>query len=215
MYNPQSDSWRIAGKLPEGRYRGAAGLSIYKDKFYLLCGNQVGHFTGHTTWFDEFDPETSEWKSMPDAPNTRDHFQTAIVNDKLYAAGGRNTSAKTGHVLDPTIGEVDVFDFKTSTWSTLPAASNLPTLRAGTTAVVHDNKVIVMGGESGTQIPAHSEVEALDVSSGSWSSLAQMLQGRHGTQAILYQGKVYLAGGSSDRGGGPEMKSLDCWHLKH
>ena len=150
-----------------------------------------------------------------DAPHTRDHFQTVIVDDKLYAAGGRNTSAKTGRVLDATIGEVDVFDFNSNSWSTLPTSSNLPTLRAGSATIAHEDRVIIMGGESGTQVTAHSEVEALDVSTGKWSSLPPMLQGRHGTQAILHRGKVYLAGGSSDRGGGPEMKSLDCWHLKN
>ena len=214
VYNPANDSWRVGGKQPDGRHRGAAGVSIYNDKFYLLCGNEEGHYTGHTTWFDEFDPSTKEWKSMPDAPHTRDHFQSAIVGNKLYAAGGRNTSAKTQHVMDQTIPEIDVFDFIAGTWTTLPSSANLPTLRAGTTVVVHEGQVILMGGESGTQIPAHSEVEALNTSTGTWSQLHPMLQGRHGTQAVLYQGKIYLAGGSSDRGGGPEMKSIDRWTLK-
>ena len=91
--------------------------------------------------------------------------------------------------------------------------ANFPTLRAGTTSVVLGDRLIVMGGESDTQVPAHSEVEAYDVSDGKWHSLPAMLEGRHGTQAILYKGKVYIAGGSADRGGGPELKSIDCWHL--
>lgn len=213
VYNPVTNWWRTAGRLPDGRHRGSGGVVVHNDKFYLLCGNELGHYTGHTTWFDEFDPATGEWKAMPDAPHTRDHFHAAVVDGKLYAAGGRNSSAKTNSVIDATFGEVDVFDFATKTWSTLPSSSNIPTQRAGTTVVVDGNRLIVMGGESGTQVPAHSEVEALDVRSGTWTKLPPMLQGRHGTQAVLYHGRVYLAGGSSDRGGGPEMKSLDCWSL--
>ena len=213
-YSPSEDRWRVAGKLPEGRERGAAGVTIYQDKFYLLCGNTDGHFTGHNTWFDEFDPKTGTWKTLPDAPNTRDHFQTAIIDGKLYAAGGRNTSGKTKHVMDLTVAAVDVYDFATGKWSTLPSDANFPTLRAGTTSVVLGDRLIVMGGESDTQVPAHSEVEAYDVSDGKWHSLPAMLEGRHGTQAILYKGKIYIAGGSADRGGGPELKSIDCWHLK-
>ncbi|MCB0686021.1 MAG: hypothetical protein KDC53_05835, partial [Saprospiraceae bacterium] len=107
VYNPKQDRWRTAGRLPDGRHRGSGGLVVYKDKFYLLCGNELGHYTGHNTWFDEFDPQTGEWKQMPDAPHTRDHFQSAIINDKLYAAGGRNSSAKTNSVIDATFGAVD------------------------------------------------------------------------------------------------------------
>lgn len=211
VYNPATDSWRVGGKLPEGRYRGAAGAVLYKDKFYLLCGNKEGHFTGHNTWFDVFDPETRTWTQLPDAPNTRDHFQMQVINDKLYAAGGRNTSAKTNHVMDQVIPEVDVFDFKTKTWRTLPTEANLPTLRAGTTSLSLDGRLVVIGGESGAQVPAHYEVEAYDINQGKWISLDPLLIGRHGMQAILYKGKIYLAGGSRNRGGGPELKSIDYW----
>ena len=213
VYNPKMDKWRSAGRLPEGRHRGSAGLVIHNDKFYLLCGNELGHYTGHTTWFDEYDPMTGEWKSMPDAPHTRDHFHAAVINGKLYAAGGRNSSAKTNSVIDATFGETDVFDFASNRWTTLPKSGDIPTQRAGTSVVAHGNHLIVLGGESGKQVAAHSEVEALDVQSNKWTKLPPMLQGRHGTQAIYYQGKVYLAAGSSDRGGGPEMKSIDCWKL--
>ena len=213
VYTPATNTWRTAGRLPEGRHRGAAGVVVYKDKFYLLCGNELGHFTGHNRWFDEFAPATGEWKQLPDAPHTRDHFQAAVIDGKLYAAGGRNSSHMTGHVMDQTIPEVDVYDFATGKWTSLPASAHLPTLRAGNTVITQGDRLIVMGGESTTQVPAHGEVEAYDVSEGKWISLPPMLQGRHGMQAIQYKGKVYVAGGCSDRGGGPELTSMDCWKL--
>lgn len=214
VYNLEKNAWRIGGKLPEGRHRGAAGLAVYQDKFYLLCGNQLGHYTGHNTWFDVFDPKTRTWAALPDAPNTRDHFQLAIIDDKLYAAGGRNTSQKTGNVMNQTIGAVDVYDFKTGNWTTLPESANLPTLRAGTTSVVLNEQLVVMGGESQTQVPAHAEVESYNPSTQTWKALQPMLQGRHGTQAIYHEGKVYIVSGSGDRGGGPELNTLDCWTPK-
>jgi N-acetylneuraminic acid mutarotase len=119
----------------------------------------------------------------------------------------------TNSVIDATFGEVDVFDFNSKTWSTLPASANIPTQRAGNTVMVNGDNLIVMGGESGAHVASHNEVESLNTKTNTWSQLPPMLQGRHATQAVLYQGKVYLAGGSSDRGGGPEMKSIDCWTL--
>ena len=56
---------RTAGRLPEGRHRGSAGVTVYNDKFYLLCGNTLGHYTGHNTWFDEYDPQ-----AVPTAPTS-------------------------------------------------------------------------------------------------------------------------------------------------
>ncbi len=211
VYNPETNRWRVAGRMPEGRHRGGAGAVVYQDKFYLLCGNELGHYTGHNGWFDEFDPATGAWKQLADAPHTRDHFHAAVIDGKLYAAGGRNTSNKTGHTMDQTIGEVDVYDFASGKWTSLPTSAHLPTLRAGTTVAVQGDRLLVMGGESMTQVPAHNEVEAYDVSEGKWISLPPMMQGRHGMQAIQYKGKIYIAGGSADRGGGPELKSIDCW----
>ena len=161
----------------------------------MLCGNEEGHYSGHNHWFDAFDPATRTWSMLPDAPHTRDHFQMAVIDDKLFVAGGRNSSQKTNHVMDQTIAEVDVFDFNKEQWTTLEAP--LPTLRAGTTVV------------------ATKDVEALNIETGNWHQLPPMLQGRHGMQAVHYEGRVYIAGGSADRGGGPELNSLDCWNLEH
>lgn len=214
VYNPEADKWRTASRLPDGRHRGAAGALAHEGKIYLLCGNELGHFTGHTNWFDVFDPKTGEWTSLPDAPHTRDHFQMAVIDGKLYAAGGRNSSAKTNHVMDQTIAAVDVYDFATKTWNTLPSDLNLPTERAGTTVVTVDDQLVVMGGESGNQTSAHHEVEAFDVHKKAWNTLEPMLEGRHGMQAIKYGNRIYIGGGSSNRGGGPETKTIDCWQLK-
>ena len=213
VYNPVQDRWRTAGRLPEGRHRGAAGVAVYKDKFYLLCGNKLGHWDGHNTWFDEFDPATGEWRQLPDAPHTRDHFQVGIIDGKLYAAGGRNSNHKTGHVMDRVIKEVDVYDFASNTWTSFPESKYLPTLRAGNTTLVIGDRLILLGGESTAHVHAHEEVEAYDVSEGKWIKLDPMLHGRHGMQGILYEGKIYVAGGCSDRGGGPELKSIDYWEL--
>jgi len=54
-------------------------------------------------------------------------------------------------------------------------------------------------------------VEALDVETGEWTDLPSLNQGRHGTQAIVYNGKIYIAAGSGNRGGGPELTSMEVF----
>ena len=61
---------------------------------------------------------------------------------------------------------------------------------------------------------AHKEVEALDPKTGIWESMTSLNRGRHGTQAVVYKGKIYTASGSGNRGGGPELKTLEIASLK-
>ena len=209
IYNPLTQKWRTEGMIPEDRRRGAAGVVSYQDKIYVVAGIQNGHIDGHVKWFDEYDPQTHTWKKLPDAPHARDHFHAVVVGDKLYVAGGRRSSQATKQTFQLTTPEVDIFDFKTGTWTTLPQSANLPTERAGTMAVAYKGKVVIMGGESGSQEEGHREVEVLDPKSNIWTRLALMEQGRHGTQAIVYKNKVYIAAGSGNRGGGPELDRID------
>jgi N-acetylneuraminic acid mutarotase len=209
IYNPERDEWRKGPDIPQDRLRGAAGAFVHNDKIYVVCGIQDGHWDGHVTWFDEYDPKNNTWRKLPDAPRPRDHVSVAMVGDKLYVAGGRLSTAKINQVLNRTIPEVDVYNFKTNTWITLDASNNLPTLRAGNMAVPYGNKVLIIGGESDKQVPAHSEVEAFNTKTGQWERLPNLYQGRHGTGAINMKGKVYVVAGSANRGGGPELNSME------
>lgn len=209
IFNPGKNEWRVGPEIPADRRRGAAGVFVYKDKIYIVCGIQDGHWDGHVAWMDEYDPKSKQWKKLPDAPHVRDHVQAVVLDDKIYVAGGRRSTARIGQVLNTTEAAVDIYDFKSGKWSTLPEGSNLPTLRAGNATVVLDKKVIVIGGESGEQVPAHNEVEALNTRTMKWEKLAPLKQGRHGTGAVVVNGKIYTVAGSGNRGGGPELNSIE------
>jgi N-acetylneuraminic acid mutarotase len=208
IYNPRQDQWRPGAEVPQGRRRGAAGLTVYRNKLYLVAGIIDGHYDGHVTWFDEYDPATGKWRVLPDAPRARDHVSVAVANGQLVVAGGRRSTARIGKVLELTVPEVDIFDFKTNTWRTLPAQQNIPTQRAGHTAVTLGNKVLIIGGESPQKL-AHSQTEALDLRTLTWQTLAPLATGRHGTQAAVYRNRVFIAAGSANQGGGPELNTLE------
>ncbi len=213
IYDPLIDKWFLGPEIPSHRQRGAAGVAVYNDKIYLVCGIVNGHTSGWVPWLDEFDPATNSWRELPDAPRSRDHFQAAVVGDKLIAAGGRK-SGYDGQGFEATIAETDVYDFLTGTWSTLPSPEgDIPTQRAGTAAIGTGSEAIVIGGESGSQTVSHNEVEALDPETGIWRSLPALNTGRHGTQVIYSEGNLYIEAGSGDRGGGPELSSLEKFTL--
>lgn len=208
IYSPKQGAWREGPTIPKERLRGSAGVVVRNNKIYMVCGITDGHYDGHVAWFDEYDPKTNTWKRLPDAPRTRDHISAALVGDKLVLAGGRNSTARINKVLETTIAEVDVYDFKTGRWETLPATSNIPTQRAGATAVTQGGKVWLIGGET-VQLLAHNEAEALDPKTGRWSAGPRLQQGRHGTQAVVHDGKIYIVAGSANHGGGPELNTVE------
>ena len=206
-YLPSADRWEFTHEIPESRRRGGAGAVAYRDKIYLAGGIVRGHMGGYVNWFDEYDPKSGEWKTLPNAPHMRDHFQAAVLRGKLYCAGGRTTSKETNQVFDLTVAEVDVYDFSSGQWSVLKEP--LPTPRAGNATMRLGDEVIVIGGESMSQKSAHSEVEAWNVKTETWLTRPSLVQGRHGTGAFLWGGYVYTCSGCGQRGGSPELTTLE------
>lgn len=83
IFNPDKNEWRQGPALPQDRVRGSAGVTVYKNKIYLVSGIQDGHWDGHVTWFDEYSPKTNTWQSLTDAPHARDHISVTVCQHKL------------------------------------------------------------------------------------------------------------------------------------
>ncbi|MEM1358860.1 MAG: galactose oxidase [Bacteroidota bacterium] len=205
IYSPEKDEWRTGATIPEDRRRGGAGSVLHNGLIYMVCGIQDGHRGGHVAWLDTYNPETNEWAQLPDAPRPRDHFQAVVHSNKLYSLAGRTTVAATNPFAN-TIGEVDVFDLGSQSWTTLK--DTLPTLRAGNAAIVVEDDILVVGGESKDQLLAHSEVEALATSTGTWRSLDSLSKGRHGTGIVRMYGQLIMASGCGHHGGSPELADV-------
>ena len=197
IYDITSDQWCEGPAMPAGRQRGSAGVIVHNNKFYVVAGIQNGHINGWVPWTDVFDPATNTWSVLADAPHSRDHFHAALHNGKIYCTAGRRTG--NGDVFNDTESDVDVYDIATNTWSTLP--NPIPTERAGAAVAVLGDDIIVIGGEKQVG-SAHNETEALNTITGTWRSLSPLNDGRHGTQAIVNNGGIYVAAGSPNRGGG-------------
>lgn len=212
IYDPATDTWSKGPSLPSDRRRGGAGSVIHDGKLYVVCGIINGHWDGNVAWLDVLDLKTGQWSKLPDAPHARDHFQAAVIDGKIYAAGGRRSHGVTKQVFDLTVPETDVFDIAAGTWSTLPAATgNIPTQRAGSMSFALGPLLLVGGGESLNQPQdlAHNQIEALDTRTGTWSLFARFAQGRHGSAIVRVGDSLYVASGNGHRGGGDELPTME------
>lgn len=212
IYDPLGDKWTVGPEIPVTRRRGSAGCVMYNNKFYIVCGITNGHIDGWVPWLDVYDPINNTWQQLPDAPRERDHFNVALVDDKIYCIGGRKTGFG-GSTFNATVPQVDIYDISDGIWRTLPSPSgDLPTPRAAAAVAVLGNEILVIGGESGSQTSAHNKTEALNFINETWREVASLNQGRHGTQAIVSNGNIYVAAGSKIRGN-DEINSHEVFYF--
>ncbi|MGJ8638231.1 MAG: Kelch repeat-containing protein [Opitutaceae bacterium] len=206
FFDTVKNEWQEGPEIPEERRRGSAGLVKDGDDIYVVCGIVDGHWADYVPWFDKWNIQTGEWTVLPDAPRPRDHFHAAIIDGKIIAAAGRTTNAATKQVFELTVAEVDAFDIETQQWTTL--AEPIPTQRAGTMALAHEDTIIVVGGER-DHGPAHREVEAFSFKDEKWHSCTPLYRGRHGGGLGMIGTKLYVTSGSGSRGGRPELDDLE------
>ena len=191
VYDPATDTFSEGAPMPESRGRGAGGVAVYDGKIYYAGGLHDGKAVA---WFDVYDPASETWTPLPDMPRVRDHFHAAVVDGEFYAIGGRNS------VISATTTKVDVYDLASgaaTAWRTPDTA--LPTPRGGFATAVLGQEILVIGGEGGGI--AHNKVEAYDTANNSWRALAPLPTARHGIQAAVCNGGVYVAAGGKRQGG--------------
>jgi N-acetylneuraminic acid mutarotase len=187
IYNPATNNFTQGANMPRGR--GAGGTAVFDGKIYYAGGLNGGVAV---PWFDVYNPSTNTWSQLPDMPTARDHFHAAVVNGKLYAIGGRNKD------INATTTANQAYDIANGTWQT--GLAPLPTPRGGFASAALGDEVLIIGGEGGGN--TFATVEAYNTVTNNWRTLTSMPTARHGIQAAVCNGGVYIAGGGKTQGGG-------------
>ncbi len=139
IYDPTTNSWTMAGNMPETRQ--PVNAVPLGDKIYIGLKGDDGKL-----W--EYDPATSAWNTDLPVP-LADHQSVGalvLVEDRIYAIGGYQLGACHGIVESWAPGE--------SSWRLEPAL-NVP--RGSMGAAVIDNIIYVFGGWSGSENLASTE----------------------------------------------------------
>jgi hypothetical protein len=131
-----------------------------------------------------YDPQNDSWASAPGIPTPRSGLTAAVIDGKIYVAGGYILS---GGVVRQDV--LQVYDPTTQTWSTL---SDMPEARTGIAAASVRGRMYVFGGE-----PASSVSKALeyDPTSDFWSELQDMPSAGSFAGVAAFKDTIYVVGG--------------------
>ena len=120
------------------------------------------------------------WTSRLASPTPREYAAAAVLDGKVYVAGGQLTSSTTTPA--PATAALEIYDPATNTWS---AAPPMPTARMGLTLTAFNGRLYAIGGRNdGFSISAVGTVEEYNPGTGLWTTRASMPLSRFDAAAV-------------------------------
>lgn len=212
IYDTKKNSWSSQPGLPPNRRRGGSACVVHKGKLCVVAGNRGGHGAQATSlgWMDCYNVKTKKWdSSYPNLPDPRDHTGAALVKGQLCIAGGRDGGV--ANFFSAVKTSTWCFNFEKRQWKNMNAP--FPAGRAGSSyGQTCDGKLMVAGGESSQPVA----FDRVDVFNGQkWESPTFLQRGRHGSGLAVARkcscGQIFVASGSGNRGGSPELESTEVF----
>ena len=121
--------------------------------------------------------------------------------DKLLIYGGENEHRDY-------LSDVVIFDLKTAHWTQPEIRGPIPKGRARHAAAVHDDKLFIVGGLTGTETYTLDEICYLDLKTWTWSRSWSFV-GRFDHSTWIWGGRIWVFGGL-----GPDMERTgELWWL--
>ena len=164
VFDPSTGNFSFAGTLSSPRTKQA--MAVLQDGRVLIVGGFDG--TNALASCDIFDPSTGIASAGPSLTTARySESATTLLNGQVAVIGG----ATTGNSGTVDVTSAEIFDPATGVFAN--AGVSLTTAREGHQAFLlpSNNSVLVVGGTSGGQVVAASElfVPQVSIADGSWS----------------------------------------------
>ena len=190
VYDPATGRWSLGPPLPQPIHHIHA--AAVGGKLYVIGGEIDGASTGRpevfvaNTWVH--DPAVGGWVARAPMPTARSGGGKAVIDGKIYVAGGRPPGGSAFEVYDPA----------TDTWERLP---DLPTQRNHLAMVALNGKIIVAGGRTGPGAMAErvDVVEIYDPATRRWTRGAPLPAPRGGITGAAHAGCMFVFGGEGER----------------
>jgi N-acetylneuraminic acid mutarotase len=108
IYDPITGKWSYGSPAPSGVWAGAAGATTgaFASKRIYVLGVSVAVTPSAPLYSNQvYDPVADTWAACADLPTSREYFDVAVINDILYAIGGR-THNEIGYISPSALNEM-------------------------------------------------------------------------------------------------------------
>lgn len=217
IYDPVTDMWTVGKDLPWAG--GSVSTALIDGKIYA-----AGGIVGNTTVDNcaVYNRALDLWTPVAAMPSGkgRNHAASGTDGERFFIFGGRGNGSGDGNWVANGFDDVQIYDPVTDTWeasfdvgSTL---APLPQRRGGMgKAVWWKGEFYVFGGETlsdpgATLNNVFGRVDVYDPATNTWRLEAPMPTPRHGIFPVLYQSRMFLAGGGW-KAGFSGTKDLDIF----
>ncbi|MHC4844821.1 MAG: Kelch repeat-containing protein [Planctomycetota bacterium] len=207
IFDPQTESWTTGTDMP---WAGISVSTALIDGLVYVSGGIVGNSTVDDCAV--YDPVLDSWTTLASMPaqKGRNHAAAGTDGEKFWIFGGRGFGSGDGNEVANGFADVQVYDPVTDTWeASFDIGSSLvpmPIGRGGTgKAVWYQDEFYVFGGETATgpgATPAgtYDRVDVYDPETNTWRLEAPMPTARHGHFPVLFESRIFIAGGGSASG---------------
>ena len=189
VYDVGANRWEYGPPLPVPMHHAMAAAT--GGKLYVIGGEFEGAGTGRPeVYLDtvyELDPQAGTWTLKAPMPTGRSAGGAAVVDGKIYVAGGR----------PPRGNDFAVYDPAADAWQVLP---ELPTQRNHLAVAAIDGKVYVAGGRFGAGFNSErtAGLEIYDPATGAWIEGAPLPLARGGVAGVAADGCLFVIGGEGN-----------------
>lgn len=136
-YNPKTNSWKLLKPMPTARQHINCG--VYENEIYIAGG--LTSWKNITKKHEVFNTATNTWSEKAAIPYLVQNASVVTVDSLIYVIGGAGTKED----IWADVWTVETYNINTNKWKHI---NDLPQLLFGTAAVVVDNEIIVLGGQT-------------------------------------------------------------------
>jgi N-acetylneuraminic acid mutarotase len=197
-YDVRADRWTQVAPMPYGVNHPTA--AAYRGRLYVHGGyrarRELASATGRLL---EYDPGQDRWRRLPSAPTPRAAHALAVVGDRLYAAGGSNSTG--------SLRTLEVYDVRRRRWRRGPSFPG--PARNHTAGVASGGRFYVIAGRDPGNFRS---VDRYNPRTRSWARMPPVRTARGGIAAVrLSDGRIVLFGGEELGAGGTTIRPVELF----
>jgi N-acetylneuraminic acid mutarotase len=196
-YDISGNRWTRVRSMPAGLNHPTA--VAYRGTLYVH-GGYTGRrdLSSATNRLFRYDPRRNRWSRLRSSPSPRAAHAAAVVGNRLYVAGGSNSSG--------SLRTLEIYDFARRRWSRGPGFSG--PARNHTTGIGVGRFFYVLAGRDDRNFTA---AERYDTRRRRWERLPGLRTARGGIASARVGGKIVVFGGEELGGGStiPEVEAFD------